>query len=431
MYLTKSREIKRIGFISTRFQGTDGVSLETEKWNDVLTEFGYETFFFSGMSDWFPERSHVVPSAYFLQPEIHALHKEIFRDASRRRGLTADVGEIKGGIKSALYKFIDDFGIDLIIPENALAIPMHIPLGLAITELVAEMEIPTIAHHHDFFWERQRFLTGCAEDYLGRSFPPKLHSISHVVINSEARQQLAFRCGLSSFMIPNVWNFEEKPIGPDNYNATFRQDFGLSKDDVLFLQPTRIVARKGIENAIELVARFNMTPEGAGRGKLLVSHPELDEGNTYFVRIVDYAELLGVTLLIRPDLMGPERGTRPDGGKIYSLWDAYVSCNFVTYPSTYEGFGNAFLEAIYYRKPILVNQYAIYSQDIDPIGFKVVSIDGYITKETVSQVVEILSNDDMRKEWAERNFQLGSKFFSYDVLRKRLPFLFMNFGVVS
>jgi len=174
-----------------------------------------------------------------------------------------------------------------------------------------------------------------------------------------------------------------------------------------------------------------MTPEGAGRGKLLVSHPELDEGNTYFVRIVDYAELLGVTLLIRPDLMGPERGTRPDGGKIYSLWDAYVSCNFVTYPSTYEGFGNAFLEAIYYRKPILVNQYAIYSQDIDPIGFKVVSIDGYITKETVSQVVEILSNDDMRKEWAERNFQLGSKFFSYDVLRKRLPFLFMNFGVVS
>ena len=431
MYLTKARDIKRIGFVSTRFQGTDGVSLETEKWNDVLTELGYETFFFSGQSDWFPERSRVIPSAYFLQPEIHALHKEIFRDASRRRGLTADVGEIKGGIKAALYQFIKDFEIDLLIPENALAIPMHIPLGLAITELVAETEMPTIGHHHDFYWERPRFLSGCAEDYLERSFPPRLHSITHVVINTEARKQLAFRCGLSAIMIPNVWDFDARPVGPDVYNATFRSDFGFTPDDIIFLQPTRIVARKGIENAIELVARYNRTPEGGGRGKLIISHPELDEGNAYFTRIVEYAQLLEVPLVIRPDLLGPERGERPDGGKIYSLWDAYVSCDFVTYPSTYEGFGNAFLEAVYYRKPILVNQYAIYSQDIDPIGFKVVSIDGFITKDTVAQVARVLADPELRAQWVDLNFELGKRFFSYDVLRKRLPFLFMNFGVVS
>ena len=232
-------------------------------------------------------------------------------------------------------------------------------------------------------------------------------------------------------MIPNVWDFEEPPAEPDEYNATFRKDFGLAEDDIVFLQPTRIVARKGIENAIELVARFNRTPEGAGRGKLLVSHPELDEGNAYFNRIVDFARLLNVELLVRPDILGPERKVRPDGGKIYSLWDAYVTCDFVTYPSTYEGFGNAFLEAIYYRKPILVNQYAIYSQDIDPIGFKIVSIDGFITQDTVNQVVRLLAEPEMRKEWADRNFELGRKFFSYDVLRKRLPFLFMNFGAVS
>lgn len=431
MYLTKARDIRRIGFVSTRLQGTDGVSLETRKWDDVLTELGYETFFFSGLSDWYPERSRVVPAAYFLQPEVHALHKEIFRDASRRRGLTADVGEIKGGIKAELYKFIEDFGVDLIIPENALAIPMHIPLGLAITELIAETEMPTIAHHHDFFWERPRFLTGCAEDYLGRSFPPKLHSIAHVVINTEARQQLAFRCGLSSFMIPNVWDFDEEPVRPDDYNAGFRKDFGLTEDEVIFLQPTRIVARKGIENAIELVARYNKSKEGAGRGRLLISHPELDEGNAYFNRITDYAALLEVPLLIRPDLLAPERGTRPDGGRVYSLWDAYVACDFVTYPSTYEGFGNAFLEAVYYRKPILVNQYAIYAQDIDPIGFKVVSIDGFITRDTVRQTIELLADPSMREDWAEHNFRLGRRFFSYDILRKRLPYLFMNFGVVS
>jgi len=34
------------------------------------------------------------------------------------------------------------------------------------------------------------------------------------------------------------------------------------------------------------------------------------------------------------------------------------------YPSLFEGFGNAFLEAVYYRKPMLVNRYSIFIADI-------------------------------------------------------------------
>jgi hypothetical protein len=40
------------------------------------------------------------------------------------------------------------YQIELIIPENALTIPMNIPLGLVITEFIAEMGLPTIAQHH-------------------------------------------------------------------------------------------------------------------------------------------------------------------------------------------------------------------------------------------------------------------------------------------
>ncbi|MCK7483981.1 MAG: hypothetical protein M0C28_48600 [Candidatus Moduliflexus flocculans] len=87
MYLTKARDIKRIGFVATRLQGTDGVSLETGKRDDVLTRArDYETFSFPACPTGVPSCSRVVPAAYFLQPEVHALHKEIFRDASRRRG---------------------------------------------------------------------------------------------------------------------------------------------------------------------------------------------------------------------------------------------------------------------------------------------------------------------------------------------------------
>ncbi len=431
MYLTRAREITRIGFVSTRFQGTDGVSLETWKWNEVLTELGYETFFFSGKSDWFPERSRVVPEAFFGFPAVKELHDEIFDRSTRRRGLTAEVGEIKGKLKAALYEFVKDFAIDVLIVENAFAIPMNIPLGVAIAELVAEMEMPTIAHNHDFAWERQRFMTGCAEDYIVRAFPPRLHSINHVVINSEARRQLAFRCGIASIMIPNVWDFDSEPVVADEYNAGLRAELEIGDDEVLFLQPTRIIARKGIESAIELVARYSKLTGGPKRGKLLISHPDLDEGDEYQTRVLDYAKFMNVDLIVRPDLIGVERGTRADGGKVYSLWDAYVRSDFVTYPSTYEGFGNAFLEAIFYRKPILVNRYAIYAQDIEPLGFRTTVMDGYITDAVVKDVARVLSDPVEERKRVAENFAIGRKYLSYELLRRRLPIIFMNFGAVS
>ena len=43
------------------------------------------------------------------------------------------------------------------------------------------------------------------------------------------------------------------------------------------------------------------------------------------------------------------------------------------YPSTYEGFGNAFLESVDYRKPGLCNLYAICRTEIEPLGFEEIS----------------------------------------------------------
>ncbi len=40
-----------IGFVSTRFSGNDGVSLETKKWMQVLSNLGYPGFFFGADCD--------------------------------------------------------------------------------------------------------------------------------------------------------------------------------------------------------------------------------------------------------------------------------------------------------------------------------------------------------------------------------------------
>ena len=76
------------------------------------------------------------------------------------------------------------------VVENVFAIPMHIPLALALAQVIEETGIPTIGHHHDFFWERQRFRLNCVPNLLWQTFPPDLPSIKHVVINSLAQRDL-------------------------------------------------------------------------------------------------------------------------------------------------------------------------------------------------------------------------------------------------
>jgi glycosyltransferase involved in cell wall biosynthesis len=426
MYLTKVSSFKRVGFVSTRFKGIDGVSLEAGKWAAVLERMGLDCYYFCGQSDRPADRTMVVGEAYFGHPEVAALQARCFGRTSRDEWVSGEVHRLRQLLKKGLYAFIEGFGIDLLVIENALAIPMNIPLGLAITEVLAETGKPAIGHHHDFSWERQRFIMSGVDDFLDMAFPPRLHAMNHVVINTEARAQLGHRRGLSSVVIPNVFDFSAPPTAVDDYNRTLKRDLGMAAGDLLFLQPTRIVARKGIEHAIELVSRM---PER--RIKLLVSHQERDEGSDYYRRIVDYARLMGVDLVAGSSLLGTARGLTAKGEKIYDLSDCYANADFVTYPSSFEGFGNAFLEAVFHRKPVMVNRYSIFESDIEPIGFKVALIDNYVTEDTIHHVRRLLDEAALRDTVTSANFELGKKYFSYELLEERLRYLIMNFGAVG
>ncbi|HMQ29335.1 MAG TPA: glycosyltransferase family 4 protein [Chloroflexaceae bacterium] len=415
---------RRIGFVSTRFNGTDGVSLETAKWAAVLTAMGHHCFYFSGQSDLPEQQSRVVPLAFWDHPQVQVVQEAAFKETRRPPAISRLIRELQGELKEELYGFVRDFGIDVLIVENALAIPMHLPLGAALTEFIAETGIPTIGHHHDFFWERKRFLGGCAWDYLNMCFPPQLPSIRHVVINSSGAHQLSLRNGLSSLLVPNVMEFERPPSAPDDYVTTLRADLGVAPDEHLVLQPTRIVQRKGIEHAIELLHRLAL--EGV-KSRLVISHAGGDEGNSYVQRVCNYAELMDVPLALVGDLVAPVRGRTGDGRKIYTLDDVYSQADLVTYPSTIEGFGNAFLEAIYFRRPLVVNSYSIYAYDIKPKGFEVVEFDGFITDDTVRQVADLLERPEQVRLMVDRNYELGNRYYSYGVLHRALARLIVDF----
>ena len=413
---------QRIGFVSTRFAGTDGVSLESAKWGKVLWDYQHISFWYSGRSDRSPDISYCVPEAFFGHPEVQWINEQIWGRRYRTRKVTERIQRLTQYLKSTFYRFVEQFRIDILIIENALCIPMHIPLGVALTEFLAETELPVIAHHHDFYWERERFLRNAAGDYIRMAFPPALARIQHVVINTVAREQLSFRTGLAARVIPNVMDFD-RPIGQiDAYARDFRQAIGLTDDDWLVLQPTRVVARKGIEHAVELVRRLDDP-----RAKLVISHAAGDEGYHYLNWVREYAELLGVKVIFAQGIIGEHRQVLSDGSKQYTVADAYLQADLVTYPSTYEGFGNAFLEAILYKRPIMTNRYSIYRTDIEPKGFDVVAMDGFVTDDVVEKTQRLLRDEPYRREMVERNFELGSRFFSYRVLEDQLHAILTGF----
>jgi glycosyltransferase involved in cell wall biosynthesis len=407
-------KVKNVAFISTRIAGTDGVSLELEKWANIFEKFGLTCFYFAGELDRPPERSYLVEEAHFTHPEIKATYNKSFGVTIRDRALSKKIYQLAIKLKDHLYDFVDKFDIDLIIPQNALTIPLNIPLGIALTEFIAETNIRTLAHHHDFYWERDRFIVNAVSDYLKMAFPPVLPAIEHVVINSAADAQLSLRTGVSAHIIPNVMDFDNPPLPPDEYTFDVRQALGIEDDELFVLQPTRVVQRKGIEHAIELVNRLGR------KAKLVISHASGDEGYDYELRLKEYSELMKVNTVFVSDIIKEERGTTPDGRKIYTLEDIYPYSDLVTYPSTFEGFGNAFLETLYFKKPIVVNTYSIYLKDIQPKGFAVIEIDGYVTDKAIEQTKQVLDNPKLCQEMVDHDYELAKKYFSYTVLERIL-----------
>ena len=405
----------RIAFVSTRIYGTDGVSLEIGKWATVLERMGVECFYITGQSDRPAERTALIEEAHFNHPEILEITRQAFHTEIRTEQLTNQIKRLTRIIRDQLNQAIRKFDLDAIITENALTIPMNIPLGIAIVESLQEMPIGCLAHHHDFYWERDRFLVSSVKDLLRYAFPPALPQIQSVVINSPQEEEFSRRTGLSCRIIPNVMDFANPPAPPDEYAQQFRSAIGLHEGDLMILQPTRVVARKGIEHAIELVRRLELP-----HAKLIISHDSGDEGGGYLERIMEYAEIMGVEVVMAGSLVAEKRELDSEGKPRFTLSDLLAQADLVTYPSEYEGFGNAFLEAIYHRRPVVCNRYQIYRTDIEPCGFRTITFDGFLNHETIKQTQRVLHDAAFREEMVNHNYQIARDNFSYEVLEAEL-----------
>lgn len=412
LYFNWKGSSMKIGFVATRLAGVDGVSLESAKMAHIFAEMGHECHYLAGELDSGMKNGRLVPSMHFYDPVAKQIHDEVFRNPMPRPSTMKRIYAIADSIRFEIENFIEEFGIDMIVSQNASTIPMNISLGVAIAETIKRTRIKALCHHHDFYWERDRFMNNGIEDILTEAFPPNLKPIQHLVINTPMKRRLyAFR-GIDALLLPNVFDFASPPPLPDAYALTFRQELGLSDDDLIVLQPTRIIRRKAIEKAIELVRKLDDE-----RLILLVTGYEGDEPGNYGAWLREEAERAGIRYQFIGDYIGALRGHK-NGHQVYTLWDIYPQAHFVTYPSTYEGFGNAFIETMYFRKPIVVQQYPTYLSDIKPKGVKAIEFYHDVDDALLGQVRRLVDDAAWRDEMTEHNYEIGLQHFSYDVLRR-------------
>ena len=408
----------RIGIAATRLAGVDGVTFETVKWEVVLEQLGHEMRLVAGDVDALRPNTRLIPPMHFTHPPVLEVAAAAFDPSADRAELRRKIRRLADQLLPPLRDWVERNRLDALIVENAWAIPMHLPLGVALRDLTAETGLPTIGHHHDYWWERERFATCAVPEVLTAAFPPDLPNVRHVSINSPAAAQLLARRGLTSTVVPNVFEFDQpRPRAARRaaVRAQLRTELGMRDDALLVVQPTRVVPRKGIELAIELVGRLG-DPEAV----LLITSPAGDEGTDYLVTLERLADRWNVRLRYAADRFAPDH----EGKRInpaHSLSDAYLAADLITYPSLYEGFGNALVEALFYGSPVVVNRYSVYDADIRPLGLRMIEIDGAVTDATVAEVRTVLADPERRDRDGRHNFRVGREHLGYDVLRRALP----------
>ena len=245
---------QRVGFVSTRFAGTDGVSLESSKWAEVLEEDEHQCFWYAGRLDKDDQVSLCIPEAFFGHPENLWINDRIWGRTARDPLVTERIHAMAGYLKSTLYDFIRRFDIKILVFENVLSIPMHIPLGVAIAELMSETHIPVHRTSPRFLLGTHAVFGQCRERSPRYGFPfPRSRSPARGhqrerAGGTGAPQIRVLHSYSRTFWISKIRRHRPTPMPP-----TCALKWALDPNDVMILQPTRVVPRKGIEHAINLV----------------------------------------------------------------------------------------------------------------------------------------------------------------------------------
>ena len=450
-----------VGILHYLLGSTDGVSLEDEKWIEIMESMGHRVVRIAGDLNGKP--GYEIPAMYHHTDEAHRFFKNTMfalTDFEDDAALRKAIFESADAIEEKLTKIIKKEKIDILMPNNVLTLFYNPATTIAVTNVIRKLDLTVISHNHDFYWDRVDDFclpTKTAVEISDYYVPPRLPKAVHAVINSYSQKRLFERKGIASTIVPNVFDFSEE-WASDEYNADFRETVGLKEDDIYILQATRVIPRKGIGMALDFVAALNdperrkvLEAKGLYNGKkftkdsrivfVLAGFTRDDQSGYYTKALRERIDELGIDALFIEDHIAAERGEGPNGEKIYSLWDAYDQADFITYPSFWEGWGNQLLEAMKSKTATMIFEYPVYQTDLASAGLKMVSIGDEMeinpkTKlaeapqkaidKAADEAISILTDGDAYRDMVDHNFKVGEENFSMTTLRAYIKMLISN-----
>ena len=137
-------------------------------------------------------------------------------------------------------------GFDLVVVENLLTIPINLTASRVVAEVLRGR--PTVLHHHDPPWQRERYA-------LVTELPADDTAWRHVVISELTRVEMLARAGIDATKIANAFDVDVEPGRRDETRARL----GVAPMERLLLHPSRAIARKNVPAAVALAEATEAT----------------------------------------------------------------------------------------------------------------------------------------------------------------------------
>ena len=134
---------------------TDGVSLEMNKWRNVLEEMGHTVHLCAGKFG--SSEEYRIDEMYHHRSDARLLNCNTFqalRDYQTEAAYRADLYRLADIIEEKIDIFLDRYGINFIIPQNVWSVAANPAVSIALTSAMQKRKIPALAHNHDFYFER-------------------------------------------------------------------------------------------------------------------------------------------------------------------------------------------------------------------------------------------------------------------------------------
>jgi glycosyltransferase involved in cell wall biosynthesis len=329
-----------------------------ENHSRLLAQQGHQVRLIFGKGGGVSQKNIEECEVPLLSPEnlrVEEVQQEILEKNER----TEEFRRLTNEIKQELSRLFSD--LDACIVHNIPSMPFNFAATAAINELADEMKARPIYWLHDTALVRDEW-----KDQIGKFPLTLLHhkneKITFVTPTSFRAQQFAsldepYKIPKMN-VIPNGVSVQEY-LKIDEITKQLMRRLGLTFNDFIILTPVRVLPRKNIELALNVVHEL-LHISGKKKIKLLITGPIGADLNSmgYEARLKEIIRARGLedSVIFCHNLVSFKRQFSNNKIVKWSVADVYNIADLVFIPSKEEGFGLPVIEAGAARKPVFCSR---------------------------------------------------------------------------